>query len=305
MSGNPVTMSDNVRGSALMLLAMASFAVGDSFLKFTAQDLPLSQILVIRGCFAILLLTIITAALGQMRPAKVILSAPFLLRIMAEVSASFFFLTALFNMPMANTIAIMQALPLTVTVGAAIFFGEPIGWRRIAAILVGLFGVLLIIQPGVEGFTIYSLWCLAAVASTTIRDLATRKLDSNIPTFFVSLVTVITVTAFGGLLSFYQTWVPVSAGTIGLLAVASLFLITGFFGIVSAMRVGEVGVVTPFRYFVLLFALTIGVFFFDEIPDSLTVIGSLIVVGSGIYTIYRERVGARKISTGTTHAAEQ
>ena len=90
-------------------------------------------------------------------------------------------------------------------------------------------------------------------------------------------------------MSGFQPWKPASTADIATLGVASIFLITGFFAIVSAMRVGEVGVVTPLRYSVLLFAVIIGYFFFEEVPDSLTVIGSIIVVGSGIYTLYRER----------------
>jgi len=297
--------SDNIRGSALMLLAMASFAIGDSLMKYVANDLPLSQILVIRGGFAIVVVAVLAKLLGQTRPLSTIFSFPFTLRLIAEVAAAYFFLTALFNMPFANASAIMQAMPLTVTVGAAIFFGEQIGWRRISAILVGLIGVILIVQPGLEGFTIYSLFCLLAVVCTTVRDLATRKISSDIPSLYVSLITIIAVTVFGLALSLFEEWRPVAIGTIGILGTASLFLVSGFFGIVGAMRVGEVGVVTPFRYFILLFAVVIGFFLFDETPDTYTIIGSIIVVGSGIYTIYRERVQSGTIPTGTTHAAEQ
>jgi len=193
-------------------------------------------------------------------------------------------------MPFANASAIMQALPLTVTLGAAFFFGEAIGWRRIIAILIGLVGVMFIIQPGLEGFNSYALYCLVAVFGASLRDLATRKLDANVSSMFVSLITVIAVMLFAGILSFWQSWQPVTFNDLTWLAGASLFLMTGFFGIVSSMRVGEVAVVTPFRYSVLLFAVIIGIYVFDEIPDTLTILGSVIIVASGIYTIYRESI---------------
>ncbi|MGI9353361.1 MAG: DMT family transporter [Rhizobiaceae bacterium] len=284
--------AENFRGCMFMLLAMASFAIGDALLKHVSENLPLSQILVIRGTFAAILFAIIGRALGQLGPVRTIMSFAFLLRLLGEVVATAFFLTALFNMPMANASAIMQALPLTVSLGAAYFFGEVIGWRRILAITIGFIGVLLIVQPGMEGFNIFSIYCLVAVCGTTTRDLATRKLAPDISSLFVSLVTVIVIIIFGLALSLFQPWQPATFEEIGTLAVASLFLMSGFFGIISAMRVGEVGVVTPFRYSVLLFAVVIGIFFFDEIPDNLTIIGSSIVVFSGIYTIYRERVRA-------------
>lgn len=293
MPAKSFSSAENLRGCLFMLLAMASFAIGDAILKHVSGHLPLSQILVIRGAIAALALSILAAALGQLRPLNTVLKAPFLTRLFGEVIATGFFLTALFNMPLANASAIMQALPLTVSLGAAYFFGEAIGWRRIIAITIGLVGVLLIVQPGLEGFNLYSIYCLLAVCGTTIRDLATRKLDADMPSLFVSLVTVIVIIIFGAALSWFQPWQPASIKDVATLSIASVFLMIGFFSIVSAMRVGEVGVVTPLRYSVLLFAVIIGYSFFDEIPDLLTVIGSIIVVASGIYTLYRERKMAK------------
>ena len=289
-------VSDNMLGSGYMLLAMASFAIGDSILKFISTEMPLGQILFTRGLFAITILYLIAKKLGSLRPISAIFKAPFLLRILGEVFATYFFFTALFQIPIANAAAIMQALPLTVTLAAAYFLGEAIGWRRISAILVGFIGVILIIQPGLDGFNIFSLYCLMAVFACTLRDIATRRLDKDTPTIFVTLVTVIVVAIGGGLLGFTESWVPSTLYTTSILGIASLFLITGFIGIVSSMRVGEVAIVTPFRYSVLIFAILIGLLFFDEIPNTITIIGSVIVVGSGIYTIYRERRVSRKLA---------
>ena len=289
-------VSDNMLGSGYMLLAMASFAIGDSILKFISTEMPLGQILFTRGLFAITILYFLAKKFSSLRPISTILKAPFLLRILGEVCATYFFFTALFQIPIANAAAIMQALPLTVTLAAAYFLGEAIGWRRICAILVGFIGVILIIQPGLDGFNVFSLYCLLAVLACTLRDVATRRLDKDTPTIFVTFVTVIVVTLGGGLLGFTENWEPSTLYTTSVLGVASLFLITGFIGIVSSMRVGEVAIVTPFRYSVLIFAILIGFIFFGEIPNTLTIIGSIIVVGSGIYTIYRERRVAHKLA---------
>lgn len=291
--------AENLKGSVYMLCAMASFAVGDALMKHVSTEMPLSQILVIRGLFAITFLGILVVVRRQLRPLKTIVSAPFLMRLLGEVIATATFLTALFNMPMANASAIMQALPLTVSLGAAYFFGEAIGKHRILAIATGFCGVLLIIKPGLDGFNTYALYCVVALFGTTLRDLATRKLQSDVPSMFVAWITVITVVGFALILALFQDWQPVEFGTVAMLGVASVFLISGFIAIVSAMRIGEVGVVTPYRYSVLLFAVVIGMIFFDEYPDQLTVLGSLIIVASGIYTIYRERrAGVRAYKPG-------
>ena len=287
-------VSDNMLGSAYMLLAMASFAIGDSIMKFISSEIPLGQLLFVRGLFAIAILFVIAYKLGHLRPISTVIKAPFLLRILGEVLATYFFFTALFNIPFANAAAIMQALPLTVSLAAAYFLGETIGWRRMLAILIGFIGVLFIIQPGLEGFNIYSLSCLMAVLACTLRDISTRLLETKTPTVFVTLVTVIVVAMGGGLLGFTETWVPITLYSTSIIGIASLFLITGFIGIVSSMRVGEVAVVTPFRYSILIFAILIGAFFFNEFPNTLTMVGSVIVVGSGIYTIFREHKLAKK-----------
>ena len=289
-----IDAAGNLRGSMFMLLAMASFAIGDTIMKTVSDTLPLSQILVIRGCFAIVCFFLIALYVGALRHPRVIFAPAFMLRLIGEVVASLFFLTALFNMPIANASAIMQALPLTVSLGAAYFFGEAIGWRRILAITVGLFGVLLIVKPGYEGFTIYSVYCLIAVLGTTLRDLATRKVDKSIPSIYVSLITVVVIVLMGLLMSLFQPWAPANAEEVLTLGAASIFLMTGFIGIVSAMRVGEVAVVTPFRYTVLIFAVILGYLVFKEIPDIVTIIGSCIVVASGLYTLYRENFMARR-----------
>ncbi len=291
--------SENMLGSAYMLLAMASFAIGDSIMKFVSSGMPLGQILFTRGLCAITILFLIAYKLGHLRPVSTIFKAPFVLRVIGEVFATYFFFSALFEIPIANAAAIMQALPLTVTLAAAYFLGEPIGWRRMIAILIGFIGVILIIQPGLDGFNVFSLYCLLAVLACTLRDVATRRLDKNTPTVFVTLITVIVVAFGGGLLGFTENWVSSTFYTSSILGIASLFLITGFIGIVSSMRVGEVAVVTPFRYSVLIFAVLIGAFFFEEIPNTLTIVGSIIVVGSGIYTIYREHRVARKLARST------
>ena len=295
MSLNNIKTNHNMMSSAFMLLAMASYAIGDAIVKLISSEMPLGQILFTRGLFAVILLFIITHKKQQLRPFSTILKKPFALRIFGEIFASYFFLTALFQMPIANAAAIMQALPLTITLATAYFFKETIGWRRMVAILIGLLGVILIIQPGLDGFNIFSLYCLLAVIGCTIRDVATRGLSKDTPTIFVTLVTVIVITLFGGLLGFTEKWTPPTLYSTSILFVASIVLSIGFIAIISSMRIGEVAVVTPFRYSILIFAILIGAFLFNEIPNILTIMGSIIVVGSGIYTIYREHMANKKL----------
>ena len=282
-------LTDNIRGALIMIGAMCAFTFNDAFMKSLADELPLFQAIFFRGMAAVIFLTILCRLMGQLR-----FDLPrrdwglILIRTVGEVGGTYFFLTALFNMPIANVSAILQALPLAVSLAAALFLGEALGWRRLSAICVGFAGVLLIIQPGGEDFSSYSLYALAAVACVTMRDVAVRRMSRRVPSVFVALVAAVGVTCLGGIGSLFIEWVPFSA-TSGLqLAGATCFLIVGYIGSVNAMRFGEIAYVAPFRYTGLLVALVIGAVIFDEWPNVLALCGAVVVVSTGLFTLYRE-----------------
>lgn len=279
--------------------AMTAFTVNDAFLKALSDELPLFQALTLRGIGLIACLFALSAALGQLRfdlgsqNWKLILT-----RSGAEVLAAYFFLTALFNMPIANVTAILQSLPLTVTLAGALFLGEALGWRRMLAILIGFAGVLLIVQPGGAGFNSYALYVLAAVACVTVRDLVVRRMSSEVPSIMVALVAAIAVTSAAALASLFIDWVPVSPKAGLQLAASTLFIVGGYICSVTAMRHGELSFVAPFRYTALLVALILGWAVFDEFPGALTLTGAAIVVATGLFTLWREAKLARKRSIG-------
>ena len=207
----------------------------------------------------------------------------------ARSAAAWFFITALFHLPLANTTAIIQTIPLAVTLAGALFLREPLGWRRFTAILVGFAGVMLIVRPGTEGFNAYSVYALISVLFVVLRDLSTRRLSSDVPSFTVAISAAVGVGLFGGVGALTEPWVPVSTPAALVLAGASLFIVGGYIFSVMVMRVGDLATVAPFRYTSLIFSLLLGLAFFGEWPTALTLFGAAIVAGSGIYTLLRER----------------
>lgn len=282
--------SDNLKGAAFMMLSMAGFVTNDAVLKFLYGDIDLFHAVFIRGLFATALIFLFAAWRGALRFTFDKRDAPVLgIRVTAEICATVSFLTALFNMPLANAQAILQAMPLTVTLAAALFMGERVGWRRYSAIAVGFVGVMIIVRPGTEGFNAFSLYALATVLFATLRDLQTRRLSKGIPSLFVTLCTSVAITTASGIACLFTPWPELTGTTVAGLALASVFLFAGYFFGVTAMRVGEIGFVSPFRYTILVWALVLGIVVFDEYPDSWMIAGSLIVTLTGIYTLYRER----------------
>ena len=283
-------MSPNTLGALLMMASMASFTLNDTLIKLTDGQVPLMQLLFIRGIVSSLLIIAMARWLGAIHFRIAGRDwALIAIRSGAEVGAAYFFITALLNMPLANVTAILQVLPLTVAVGAALFFREPLGWRRMSAILLGFMGMLLIVRPGADGFSLWSAYALIAVVCVTVRDLATRKLFVGVPSMTVTLVAALTVMAFAGVASTATPWVALDLRLAALIGGASVLIIGGYFFSVQVMRVGEISFIAPFRYTGLVWALVLGWLVFGDWPSSLTLLGALIVVATGLFTLYRER----------------
>lgn len=283
-------ISDNMRGAALMTGSMVAFTVNDAFMKSLSGDIPLFQAVFLRGIGTVGFLLVLAYVMGQLRfnhSRKDWLLIG--LRSLSEIAGTVFFLTALFHMPIANVTAVLQALPLTVSLAAAVFLGEALGWRRLLAILVGFVGVFLIVRPGGDGFSIYSIYALGAVVCVTVRDLAARRMSRRVPSIMVALMAAVMVTSAGALVTMTQAWVPVAQGTAMQLGGAMLFIVFGYVFSVAAMRVGDIGFVAPFRYSGLIAALILGWLVFGDWPMSMTLTGAGIVVATGLFTLYRER----------------
>ncbi|QYX55242.1 DMT family transporter [Roseovarius sp. SCSIO 43702] len=286
---------DNLRGALLMVLAMAGFAIEDSFVKYLSLTLSVGHILMLFGLGGTAVFATIALVSRDRLFPRDALRAPLLLRNLGELLAALSFVTALSLADLSVVSAILQAQPLAITLAAALFLGETVGWRRWSAIAIGFAGVLLIIRPGLSGFTPVSLLPVIAVFALALRDLATR--------FTPATVTSRIISAYG-----FATLVPAGVGLclvtgeplmppdfpLWAFVLGIGFGCAGYYGVVAAMRVGEVSFVSPFRYSRLLFALILGIVVFAERPDLFTYLGSALIIGSGIYTILRERRLARR-----------
>lgn len=287
-------MSPNLTGAMLMIASMVAFTINDTFVKLTDGAVPLSQLLFLRGLMTTVLMLVLAHFLGLLRFNFARRDWHLvIIRAVAEVFAAYFFLSALFNMPIGNLTAVLQALPLTLTLGSALFFGEAVGWRRWSAIAIGFVGVLLIVRPGADGFNIWSIFALLAVAAVTVRDLSTRRLSGDVPGMSVSIVTAGMLTVVAGLAATAQPWAPVSFQNMMLIVASSVSVLAGYYFSVQVMRVGDVSFVAPFRYTGLIAAMIAGFFVFREVPSVLTLIGAGIVMATGLFTFYRERQALR------------
>jgi drug/metabolite transporter (DMT)-like permease len=281
---------DNLRGILLMVASMAGFAMEDMFIKWAAADLPTGEILLLLGVFG----GAVFAAMARLQGARTVTRAALHPAIngrnLAEMVGTFGFVTALTLAPLSTVSAVLQAMPLAVTMGAALFLSESVGWRRWSAIVVGFVGVLFVIQPGFDGFDPNALWAVLAVIGLGARDLFTRRIPENVSSVQVSAwgFWAVAVLGVGMVLVTGGARLP-DLPQAGYLGGALAFGIAAYWALTQANRLGEMSVITPFRYSRLIFGLLLGIFVFSERPDVMTLFGAVLIIGSGLYTFARER----------------
>lgn len=293
MTARPMrpALSANLRGILLMTGAMAAFAVEDALIKLASAMLPTGQMLAILGFGGALVFVALARAGGHRVVTRALLSPALLARNAAEMVGTAGFVTALVLIPLSTTSAILQAAPLLMTAGAAVFLGETVGWRRWAAVAVGFGGVLLILRPGAAAFDPNALWAVLGVIGMAVRDLVTRRMPPAVPTPVVAASAFVAVgtTGLALLAAGFGTAQPLAPGSLAYMGAALALGIGGYWAIVEATRAGDTSVIAPFRYTRLVFATGIAFVLFAEVPDAATLAGAALVIGSGLYTLYRER----------------
>lgn len=283
---------DNTRGAMLMVAAMLAFAIEDMFIKKLAESgVPLGQLILYLGLGGALAFGIVVRARGEALLSPALLKRGVILRNIGEIVGTLGFVSAIALTPISSASAIFQANPLAVTLGAALFLGAPVGWRRWTAIGVGFAGVMMIVRPGAADFDPRSIYAVVAVVGLALRDLATRTVAREVSSMQLSAWGFAMLIPAGLFMFWLTGQAPVTflPWQWGFMAAALLCGLLGYYSIVAASRLGDIAFVTSFRYSRMLFALIIGALFFGERPDLLTLAGAALIVGSGLYTLLRER----------------
>ncbi|MBO9408468.1 DMT family transporter [Shimia sp. R9_1] len=280
----------NRLGSLFMVAAMAGFAVEDAFLKAAAQSLPIAQVMVLFGAGGAMVFALWLRAKGQPLAPKEVLSRPMQVRVFFEIFGRLFFTLSLALTPLSSTTVILQATPIVVVAFAALVLGERVGWRRWLAIVIGLLGVVLVVRPGGDSFTLLSLLAVGGMLGFAGRDLASRAAPASLGTAVLGLYGFLAIVLAGALYGVLWEQQPFHTPQPNALLAVAAAVACGVFAysaLMRAMRTGEVSAVTPFRYSRLLFGVALGVIVFGEGLDAMMIAGSLLIVLSGLVILWR------------------
>ncbi len=286
----------NLRGSLLMIAAMGAFAVEDALLKAAAQTLPVGQILVLFGLGGALVFACLARINQQPLFTKEVLSRPMRVRAAFEILGRLFYVLAIAMIPLSAATVILQATPLVVVAGAAVLFGEKVGWRRWSAIVVGLIGVVVIVQPGTDSFSLLSILAVIGMLGFAGRDLASRAAPASLGTSILGFYGLLSVVVAGAAYSIWQaTWFVLPSLEAWLFLMGAVVSgVAAYSALMKAMRTGEVSAVTPFRYSRLLFGAALGLVLFGETLSYTMLVGATLIVASGLFLIWRGKAVATK-----------
>jgi drug/metabolite transporter (DMT)-like permease len=282
----------NRRGITAMVAATASFSLSDACVKLTAETVPASQIMVIRGLMACALVMTMIVVLRQTTALPQMLRPLVLWRAGAEAIIITLFIAAIAKLSLGTITAISQTSPLMTAAVALIWLHQPVGWRRWLAIGTGFAGVALIVRPSLEGIDRQSAMALGVAAFVTARDFMTRSIGRSVPAMVIALATTLAGVAVGTITATLQPWREPSSFELGLLALGAIMVSLGNFFVVQAFREADIAVVSPFRYTIVAFALLLGFLVWHDVPDLLAIAGIGLIVASGYYLIRQEIKGS-------------
>lgn len=290
--------TDNGAAIVAMIAAVGTFSFGDMVMKRLGEDLPTGQTLLTRAAIALVLVMAAARLRGETITFAQLKTPILWVRSACEMTLVALFVSSLPHMKLADLTTITQTTPLIMTAMAALILKEPVGWRRWSATAVGFVGVAMVARPGANGLDPWAVAALAVAFLVAARDMITRIVPPRVSISTITAMTSLAAGAGGVALAPFEVWVAPTPTQIALTVAAAVLTTVGNLFIIRAFRVGEASAVSPFRYAVIPFSLVWGYLGFGETPDRMAVAGIALIVGAGVYTLYRERSLARRARGG-------
>jgi drug/metabolite transporter (DMT)-like permease len=289
-----IAAATNMRGIAIMLLARILFAISDTFTKLASETLPGTEVVTLRNAIALPVVFAMAVRLGALRHWIALTDGRVMTRSILDGLGTIAFVIALPHVMIAQSTVILLTVPIILVALSALIYREEVGWRRWTAIVVGFLGVFLVAGPAGGAPNMFLIITQMAAICWAFRDLFTSRIGKGIPSVMVSLIATVTVALIGLPGAFAGDWRGVTATEALYLLAAGAFVATANFSYISALRTGAIAVVAPFRYTAALWAAVAGFMVWGDVPDAWGILGTLLIVGSGLYTLYREMEVAKR-----------
>lgn len=280
-------MSRNIQGILIALLGGLIYSAHDAIIKGLGATLPAIQIAFfayLLGLPYVIFMLIHDKTPGTLRPANPLWMA---IRVVAVMFATVGAFYAFLVLPLAEAYTILFAAPLLVTLLAVPLLGEVLHWRRATAVIVGLVGVLIVLRPDTKTLSIGHVTALASAVGNAMVHISSRRIGGSerLPLMILYPMLGIIV-LLGAVMPF--TFQPVSGQDFGGLAIVALFSFLAMLCMIEAFKRGEAALIAPMQYSQLIWGTIFGILFFSEYPKGPTLLGAALIIGSGLYIVFRE-----------------
>lgn len=278
-------------GITYMIFCMFFFAINDALIKHVLliyKDITiLGEVIFIRGVISTLILGLYLFFKKKLT-LDVMISKPLHGRGAVESIAAVFFFLGLMYLPFGELYSLLNLAPILITASGAFILGEKVGWRRWTAVILGFVGVLIVVNPNDLKFGFAFLYPLISAVFITQRDTITRKYLKNFDSLQVVFITSLSVTIFFsfGMILNYQ---PINLEIFIYIFLSAIFVTMGYYFSVLTIKTANISTTSPFRYTIIIFGIVLGYFIFKETPSINMIIGSLLIIGSGIFIIFRQK----------------
>lgn len=296
-------LNANQRGIVAVVACMAAYTVNDTLVKQIIRSFPMGEVIFLRGLMAMVLIGGAVLVFGHGRHLRLPLRKGVLSRSAFDGISTACFIAALGHMQLADLAAVLQVAPLIITALSVLIYREVVGWRRWTAIAVGFVGTLLVIRPTPANFDVWAVVGILSAVFAALREMTTRRVDSDVPTLVIAFWGLIGITTIGSLFGLVEEWRPVPPQALIELFCAAAFVAVAIYLMALGFRNVDLSVVAPFRYSYLLTSIVAGYAVFGELPDRVSLAGAVLIVGSGVYALHRESVQRRDLTGRATPAA--
>ena len=285
-------VNNELLGIFYMILCQFSFATNDAMVKFIYQNYDeifvLNQLIFIRGIFALFFIGVFLYFKNQLDFKVIFSSRQLKIRGFFEALAAIFFFIGVATLPFGMVYVLLSLAPIILTTFGALFLNEKVRWRRWTAVILGFAGVVIVINPSELRFGYFFIFPLLSAILLSFRDMYTKKIKGNFHSLQIAFITCLVVTIFFGFLSIYKFYF-FTLKEFSILFISSFFLSLGYIFSVATIKVALVSVTSTFRYSVIIWGIFYGYFYFNEVPNTNTYIGAIMIVISGLIIISRQK----------------
>ncbi|MDJ0748815.1 MAG: DMT family transporter [Woeseiaceae bacterium] len=283
----PSTDGNVPKAAAWLLLGVLGGLVLDLCAKQVLEDYSLTQFVLVRSMIAILIMLVLAPKFGGLDALRTREIGWHLLRSLFAIGAMFGFFYGLAHMPLVNALTLGYTAPLIVTALSAIVLGDEVGWRRWSAVIMGFVGVLVMLRPGQQAMSFAEVAVLIAAACYASQAITARKLSGTESTLSLSLYIIVGPLIVAAIFIDADAWTAPDAVGWVLMAIAAAGSVVAWIGFINAYRSVSPAILAPLEYVALIGGAIAGYLFWDEVPDRWVVAGAVIIIGSGLFIVYR------------------